>query len=395
MKYCILTPTFVGHFQYLKNYLTSFNRNVLDKDNCIIYFIINENENKKLEKIISNYQNLNIKILHFENILQHFGIIETPEMLLDKYGKFSFQALKKFYGMLYLEKYQQFLVLDTESIWLNKCYMSNLFENFFNKSPFIIYSNINKRKKVSISNQEASDNINYILNTKCDKWFVEQYVRFWDVNILKDIFFKYGSCYDIVNKIYKKELNFEPKLGLFESVLYDQFIFENNDKYNYKLVDLDIECEKYINIDTLEKYRNDMARIWRGSCGLLESSSILLDKFNYLGFANVFSQNGLNVIRIETNAKNYKWQKKFLDIVQPDILTCSQENLFGVNNNFSNWYNILIGQCVYYKKLKKHLSMLMKPFGAIFHWLTKTVAIIFDILMLFFEFVKMLIYVIK
>ena len=188
MKYCILTPTFVGHFQYLKNYLTSFNRNVLDKDNCIIYFIINENENKKLEKIISNYQNLNIKILHFENILQHFGIIETPEMLLDKYGKFSFQALKKFYGMLYLEKYQQFLVLDTESIWLNKCYMSNLFENFFNKSPFIIYSNINKRKKVSISNQEASDNINYILNTKCDKWFVEQYVRFWDVNILKDIF---------------------------------------------------------------------------------------------------------------------------------------------------------------------------------------------------------------
>ena len=215
MKYCILTPTFVGHFQYLKNYLTSFNRNVLDKDNCIIYFIINENENKKLEKIISNYQNLNIKILHFENILQHFGIIETPEMLLDKYGKFSFQALKKFYGMLYLEKYQQFLVLDTESIWLNKCYMSNLFENFFNKSPFIIYSNINKRKKVSISNQEASDNINYILNAKCDKWFVEQYVRFWDVNILKDIFFKYGSCYDIVNKIYKKELNFEQKLGLF------------------------------------------------------------------------------------------------------------------------------------------------------------------------------------
>ena len=161
------------------------------------------------------------------------------------------------------------------------------------------------------------------------------------------------------------------------------------------MVDLDIECEKYINIDTLEKYRNDMARIWRGSCGLLESSSILLDKFNYLGFANVFTQNGLNVIRIETKAKNYKWQKKFLDIVQPDILTCSQENLFGVNNNFSNWYNILIGQCVYYKKLKKHLSMLMKPFGAIFHWLTKTVAIIFDILMLFFEFVKMLIYVIK
>ena len=47
MKYCILTPTFVGHFQYLKNYLTSFNRNVLDKDNCIIYFIINGDLLKK------------------------------------------------------------------------------------------------------------------------------------------------------------------------------------------------------------------------------------------------------------------------------------------------------------------------------------------------------------
>lgn len=357
MKNCILTPTFSGHFQYLKNYLDSFQENVTDKENTVIYFIVNESEIKSLRKILKKWEKLDLHILSFEDILRKFNIEISPEILLEKYGKFSFQALKKFYGMLYLEKYQHFLVLDTESIWLNKTSMNDMFLNFFEKEPFIIYSNVKKRLLTSKSNQEASDNINYILKSNCDKWFVEQYIRLWDVNILKDLFAKYGSCLEIVDRIYNKEKDYTPKLGLFESVLYDQFIYENCKKYGYKVIDLDQECDKYIDKKVMNKYRENLANIWNGSCGLLESSSILLDKSNYLGFANVFKNNNLNIIRIETEPQNYHWQKEFLKIVQPKILTCSQENLFGVNKNLKNF---LIICRLKTKKLNKFLSMYNK-----------------------------------
>ena len=380
-KKCILTPTFIGHFQYLNNYLKSFRLNVEDKSECIIYFIINVSENSALRNIISNYKDLNIRVLFFEDILEEFGINKTPEYLLEKYGKFSFQALKKFYGMLYLENYKHFLVLDTESIWLNKTNMTSLFDNFFNKDPFIVYSNVDKRLSVSASNKEASDNINFILNSACDKWFVEQYIRFWDVDILKDIFKNYGSCFEIVNRIYEKELNFEPKLGLFESVLYDQYVYEHADKYGYRCIDLDKECEKYLEQDVLLKYRKDMAKIWKGSCGLLESSSIILDKNNYKGFAKVFKKNNLNIIRIETEIWNYKYQKLFLDIVQPNILTCSQENLFGVNLSLGAFISTLIFTRKYAFKIKRNVHILMQPF----HY----------VLDLFVKFIKIPIYIFK
>lgn len=339
---CILTPTFIGHFQYLDNYLNSYDINVTDKDDCVIVFIVNKVEHGQLEDICKKYNNINYEILDFDEILERFGIDASPDELLLMYGKFSFQALKKFYGMLFLsDKYEKFLVLDTESIWLRKTSMKEMFENFFERDRFIVYSNTSKRISSSRSNLQASSNINFILHSNCDKWFVEQYVRFWDVNILRDIFDRYGTCIEIVKKIYEKERDEYPKIGLFESVLYDQFIYENNDKYQYRLVDLDEECESVVPGEIIKKYRFDMNRIWHGSCGLLESCSILLDKENYKYFAQVFKKNNLNIIRIETEPQNYKWQKRFLDIVQPNILTCSQENLFGVNYTMKTMYRVI------------------------------------------------------
>ena len=385
MKNCILTPTFVGHFQYLHNYLKSFRQNVTDKDKCVIFFIINKDENGKLQKITSAYKDIDIRILHLEDILQKYNINLSPEELLIKYGKFSFQAIKKFYGMLYLKQYQRFLVLDTESIWLNKTCMCDMFHKFFDENPFIIYSNISKRLAVSPSNKRVSEDINYIFGSQCDKWFVEQYVRFWDVNILQDLFDRYGSCFEIVDKIYKKENNTPPQIGLFESVLYDQFVYENNQKYNYRLIDLDQACENSLSADVLFRYRKNMAAIWKGSCGLLESSSVLFDKDNYQGFARVFAKNNLNIIRIETEMQNYIWQKKFLEIVKPNILTCSQENLFGVNKTWKNWWRIILLNSRKYDKLKKHIHIVIQPIKISACWLFSLLMVPLDICKLFKE----------
>ena len=335
-KNCILTPTFRGHFQYLDNYLKSYDFYVEDKEDCTIFFIINKSENKELKQILKKYQHLDIQVLFFEDILEHFGIKETPEFLLEEYGKFSFQSLKKFYGMLYLEKYKHFLVLDTETMWANKTNMTHMFKKFFNKDHFILYSNVSKRLATSASNQEASDNINYILGSKCNKWFVEQFVRFWDVNILKDIFKRYGSCYDIVKKLHKKELHAPVKIGLFESVLYDQFVYENQKKYGYRCIDIDRLLEKCLSKDSLSAYKKKFFDDLSGNSGLTEFFMLYLDKDNIDGFIKFCKEIPLNILRCDDTRLTLKrlyWENVLMNAVQPNILACSQAHYFSLNKN--------------------------------------------------------------
>lgn len=385
MKSCVLTPTFSGHFQYLPHYLSSFEQLVDDKQNCIIIFIISQHENEALQNILRRYPNVPTQTVFFDDILQKYNIPYTPDELLEKYEKFSFQALKKFYGMLYLEEYEHFLVLDTETIWLNPTNMEKLFKEFFS-NPKIIYSNNKKRFRISASNAAVTRNINHILHSKEDKWFVEQYLRFWDVNILKDIFKKCGSPIEIVQKLYRLEYGRSMKLGLFESVLYDQWIYENNNRYHYQLIDLDKECEKYLTPEVLKDYRRQMAKIWKGSCGLLESSSILLNQENYQGLAALFKNNHLNVIRIETEPQNYIWQKKFLDIVKPEILTCSQDNLFGANKTLKNAFLIYVQRTPAAKHFQSLLRSIISPLLPFAKWVKDLIVLLWLALKLIANF---------
>ena len=74
-KKCIITPTFSGHFCFIKKYLKSFDMYVEDKDDCVIYFVISKSEDTEFKKIISAYKNsLDIRVLFLEDILEHFSI---------------------------------------------------------------------------------------------------------------------------------------------------------------------------------------------------------------------------------------------------------------------------------------------------------------------------------
>ena len=112
MKYAIITPTFKPHFKYIKKYLESFNKLVLDKDKIEIIFTISRNEENDFKEIIKKYPNINSKLILFENLLEEYNIPYTPDELLKKYKKFTFQTLKKFYTMLNSDA-EFFLVLDS------------------------------------------------------------------------------------------------------------------------------------------------------------------------------------------------------------------------------------------------------------------------------------------
>lgn len=378
-KYAIITPTYSGHFQYIKKYLKSFDKYVMDKQNIEIVFTISKSERQEFEMLVSRYiSKLDLKILNFEDILHNFGIKYTPEELLVRYGKFTFQTLKKFYTMIYSEA-EYFLVLDSESMLIKKTEMKDLFSCFFN-SPFITASSISKRNIVNPFMRGVTDNVSLLLNKKCDKWFLENFIWFYDRKIVADLFKKYGSPIEMAEKVYKQADKEKTGSGVFEIEVYQTFIYMNNKKYGYKIIDADKILQETLSGKELAKYICIHNKYFDGNCGILEPIMVLLRKSNWKKLAILFSKYKFNIIRTTceyADNGDYLLQKKFLDIVKPNILAASQNHCFGLNNTFKNRWNMLVLNSKPFIKLKKHLSRFFVPLGHFFSWLFEIVSSLF------------------
>ena len=315
MKYAVITPTFKPHFKFVEKYLESYKKFVTDKEDVTLIFTISKNEAKDFKKITDQYcENVKFETLYFEDILKHFGITLTPDELLKKYQKFTFQTLKKFYTMLYSDA-NRFLVLDSESMWVKETNMKEVFENFF-KNPFIASSQIKTRETVSVLKQGVIDNINYLLNKPCDKWFLENFVWFYDKSILNDLFNEYSSPIEMAEKVYTLENKQRREAGIFEIELYQAYLYNNNSKYHYKIIDVEKLLKNILTAKDLSKYLNSYNNLFQGNCGLLEHTILLLNNSNYQALANAFRDNHFNIIRCDkTDFDNIELQEKFLDIV--------------------------------------------------------------------------------
>ena len=368
-KNCIITPTYTEHFKYIKKFLKSFQKYAQPKNNFCIYFIINSDEYLKFKTIVKKYQNsINFKILIFEDLLQYYNISETPQQLLNKFGKFSFQTLKKFYAMLYIGDNHRFLILDSESMLTHDTNINNLFDMYF-QQPFVLYSELENRKNTQPFLLDVNQNINYILhNQMSNKWFLETFMWFYDYKILERLFSLYGSPIEIVSKVYNHLLKNNQNVftGVFEIILYNSFLYKLKNIYSYNFINVDEMLLNILNEKQLEKYKTKFSEMFAGGNGVVEMIMVLLTKNNIIPLANLFKQLHINIIRCEfTNIKNYRLQKKFLKIVRPNILAASQNHLWGINNNFSNRFNIFIRNSKSYEKLKKHIKNFLFPFQVI------------------------------
>lgn len=357
MKYAVITPTFEPHFQFIEKYLESYKKFVIDKENVTLLFTISKDEEKAFKKITDKYcDGVQYEILFFEDILQHFNINLTPNELLKKYKKFSFQTLKKFYTMLYSDA-DRFLVLDSESMWVRKTNMKELFENFFH-FPFIAGSSISSRDLVSDYTQGVNDNVNFLLGKNCDKWFLENFVWFYDKKILNDLFDEYGSPIEMAERVYSLKDEQKIESGIFEIELYQAYLYHNNDKYNYTVLDVDNLLKNNLSPKLLQKYFEDYNNHFEGNCGFFEHTMLLLNDANWEILAELFKKYHFNIIRCDySTLENIKLQEKFMDIVQPNILAASQEHAFGINDRFET----LVNKNKYSVKLEKHLFHLTHP----------------------------------
>lgn len=357
MKYAIITPTFEPHFKFVEKYLESYLKFVKDKENATLLFTISRNEASSFRKITDKYCNgIKFQTLFFEDILNHFGIELTPEALLKKYKKFTFQTLKKFYTMLYSDA-DYFLVLDSESMWIRETYMKGIFEEFI-KTPFISGSSIPNRQTISEFTQGVIDNVNYLLKKDTDKWFLENFVWFYDKKILNDMFDKYGSPIQMAEAVFNLKDEQKRDSGIFEIELYQAYLYHNLDAYGYKFIDVDALLKKNLPANVLKQYLVDYQNMFNGNCGLLEHSLMLLNEKNYKLLADMFKENSFNIIRCDySTLENIRLQEEFINIVKPNIFAASQEHAFGINDK----YDMLVIKNKYSIKLEKHLYHLLHP----------------------------------
>lgn len=350
-----------------------------DPQDVDIVFVIEKSSYNIFQKIINPFcKKLKIRVLLFEDILSNFNIKDTPEEIMSKFGRFTYQTFKKMYAMLYA-KYDYYLVLDSESVLLKPTSISLLFTDFY-KAPFITSSTLDKNKRCSIDFNILKSNIDTLLNFKMDYWLLENFIWFYDLNILNQLFRDHGSLYTMAEKILheNKDLSISDscKYGIFEICLYQNYIFKNREKYGYSLINIDEMLCNNLPQDIKQKYIDDFYSLLKGNCGLIEHVALFLTNENVEHFAYLLKRMKFNIIRCDkTTLQNYKLQKKFLDIVEPVILAASQDHYFGVKHNIKQ-YLIMCSDLKNVTKLKKHLKAFFSPLAKLIIWILEPINIL-------------------
>lgn len=330
MKYCIITPTFRGHFQYIPIYLESYCRFVRDAKEIPIAFTVSQDELEEFQNLIRPYiKRADIRVLVFEDILAVFHVPESTSDLLKVYGRFSFQTLKKFYTMLYINA-EKFLILDSESAWIRKCLMAEEFERYFNR-PFVAGSLLKSRERKNKIVTYMAQYADVLIGTPCDRWTIETFMWYVDRTILESIFQQIGSPYECAKKIHEIEINLKRKpWGFMEALLYQDWLYLNREKYGYRMLDVDKTLNQYLPGEQCQKYRDQFMKCYTGSCGYIERPLECVDRSTVCGMAKLFADNDIRIVRCQSTSdyERYRIQKKFLRRVKPCILACSQDHAF-------------------------------------------------------------------
>lgn len=142
--------------------------------------------------------------------------------------------------------------------------------------------------------------------------------------------------------------------------------------YNYSILNADdIIKETFKNRnDLFVNYIDQKNAMWDGMLGLLELTMNFLNKDNYKLLAESFKKYRFNIIRCEsTEIKTYEFQKDFLEILRPNILSASQNHTWGENNNIkTKVWKLLFVNNTYARLVHYDLKEVMSPVKPLYIW---------------------------
>ena len=361
---CIITPTYEGHFPFVKKYLETYVHFVKDAKFVPVFFIISKTEEAEFKEIIFPYEKkANLQILFFENILAEYGITNSSEDLLKSYGRYSFQTLKKMYAIKYINA-KHFLILDSESYFIKPTNLTAIFSEFF-QSPFVVYSSFHDRiPSAFMTKMQLSTE--YVLKTKIDFWTIESNMWFIDKKIFTDLTQTCGEPVEwcsICKKHYPENANLEEE-GLMEALLYQNWLCLNAEKYAYTKIDICKELCAYLSAEEFSIYLQNINSVFKSGVGVLEG--ILVGTYDSIleKVVEVLNNLNLSILRCDfSDFWNYKRQKYIVKHTKVHILACSQNNIFYFKpfSNFSFYKRALPFGLGYLTLFKEYSILSLKP----------------------------------
>ncbi|ELX2216632.1 hypothetical protein QK107_002545 [Yersinia enterocolitica] len=235
----IITPSFEKHFLQFSRMIKSISDNCVDKENLDLVVIVEDKNVQMFSALAENYNTLSIKIVTTESVLQRFNINESPGQFLIRIGKFTFQTMKKFGGILAADTHWT-LILDSETVFYNKFSASELLRNYAERK-YVFYTSTKARGQRWHHSTGLRINKNTSQALKIEpinRWYMDIFHWFYEKDKVEDLLFnKLGDGWlDLINKS-KKELDY------FECILYYAYINQYHQN-EYQILDLHkIVCE--------------------------------------------------------------------------------------------------------------------------------------------------------
>ncbi len=248
--YHIVIPTYEPHFDYNYNFLESFNKHCIDKNDVIINFILNTDNIELFKTKIINFNNLNIKLYTLSELIYKVDNIDEKDHPCYFSNKYCLQSMKKLFSYT-ITNNNDYIVMDSENLCIKNFRMEDIFVDL-KKKP-LLYSKIIQDIQFNVIKD-----CNNILNTDINLWFFLKSYWFFEYEYVEKLInYLRGSC-GVFNKL-KNKIFFEYQLycNYLYFNKYKNFIFideiVNNEVENIHDVNYEYLCTK-LNNNNIDKY---------------------------------------------------------------------------------------------------------------------------------------------
>lgn len=268
----IVIPTYSKHHQYNINFLTSFNKFCLDKNEVKINFIVNSNEFSTFNDLKESFKSLNVNIVKMSDLLFNVDKKLYTDYQHQFLSKYPLQSIKKLFAYTCVDT--DFIVLDSENLCLKEFYLKDIFINLKDK-PILYCNNVYQDIQKDVIRTS-----NYLMQLNDNnKWFFLKSYWFYEIEHVQNLI-------NELKQLHKNDatLILNNKL-FFEYQLYCTYLIKHN-------------LKEFICIDELLKIGFDFQKILDEKESNFEHIIGILDNENYNHYIKLITDLDERIIRL-------------------------------------------------------------------------------------------------
>ncbi|WP_206245244.1 hypothetical protein [Novosphingobium terrae] len=247
-RYTITVPTYERHFSRFHDFIESINLYCADKNLLDIIVVVESHNVLHIETMALQFPELNVRTVTTEHSLEIFNINERPSRFLSRVGKFTFQSIKKFGGLLHSAT-QWAIVLDSETLFVKSFSIADLVQTYA-ANPYVFYTKTDRRGDEW--RNSLVDNVTTQCSSimECDhpgRNYMELIFWFFDVSKVHAFMARHGS--DLNSFL----ASANPSMPIFENIMIYIFL-QNNYEGEYNFVDFEEAWRSTVSPEIAQRY---------------------------------------------------------------------------------------------------------------------------------------------